>query len=109
MAQNNLPRIISGYFFKQFLSGPTLGLVVQLLIHIQRFVAPCTPGSSVLLCLPECAQTRVHRVSDAIQPSHPLLPPSPPALNLSYSQGLFQRVISVHQVAKRLELQYQSF
>ena len=46
----------------------------------------------------------VHWVDDAIQPSHPLLPPSPPVLNLS---GLFQGVISSHQVAKVLELQLQ--
>ena len=41
-----------------------------------------TPVSSVLHYLPEFAQIYVHWVSDAIQPSHPLLPPSPPALNL---------------------------
>ena len=40
--------------------------------------------------LPELAQSHVHRVSDAIQPSHPLLSPSPPAFNLSQHQGLFQ-------------------
>ena len=66
-----------------------------------------TPGSSVLHYLPEFAQTHVHRVSDAIQPSHPLLPPSPPACNFSQHQGLFQRVGSSHQVAKVLELQLQ--
>ena len=38
----------------------------------------------------ELAQTHVHRISDAIQPSHSLLPPSPPAFNLSQHQGLFQ-------------------
>ena len=50
-------------------------------------------------------------VSDAIQPSHPLSSPSPPALNLSQHQGLFQWVSSLHQVAKVLEfqLQHQSF
>ena len=46
------------------------------------------------------AQTHVHRVSGAIQPSQPLSPPSPPALNLSQHQGLFQWVGSSHQVAK---------
>ena len=53
----------------------------------------------------------VHRVSDAIQPSHALLSPSPPALNLSQHQGLFKWVSSSHQVAKVLEfqLQHQSF
>ena len=65
----------------------------------------------VLYCLPEFAQTRVHCFKDAIQPSHPLLPPSPPALNLSQHQDLFQCVSSSHQVAKGLELwlQHQSF
>ena len=40
----------------------------------------------------EAAQTHVHRVSEAIQPSHPLLSPSPPAFDLPQHQGLFQRV-----------------
>ena len=66
------------------------------------------PGSSILDCLPEFAQTHVHRVSDAIQLSHPLSPPSPPALSLSQNQGLFQRVSSSHQVAKALEVQLQN-
>ena len=48
-----------------------------------------TPGFPVLHYLPELAQTHVHWVSDAIQPSHPLLSPSPPAFNLSQHQGLF--------------------
>ena len=65
------------------------------------------PGFPVLHYLPEFAQTHVHWVSDAIQPFHPLSPPSPPALNLSQHQGLFQWVGSSHQVAKVLELQLQ--
>ena len=56
-----------------------------------------TPGFRVLHYLPEPAQTHVHFVGDSIQPSHPLLPPSPPALNLSQHQGLFQRVSPSHQ------------
>ena len=52
------------------------------------------PGFPVLQYLPEFAQAHVHWVSDAIQPSHPLLPASPPALNLSQDQGLFQWVAS---------------
>ena len=55
----------------------------------------------------ESTQTHVHWVGDAIQPSHPLLSPSPPAFNLSQHQGLFQRVSSSHQVAKVLEFQLQ--
>ena len=63
----------------------------------------------VLLCLlcSEVAQTYVHRVNDAIQPSHLLSPPSPLALNLSQHQDLFQWVGSSHQVTKVLELQLQ--
>ena len=64
------------------------------------------PGFPVHHHLPEFAQTHVHRVGDAIQPSHPLLSPSP-AFNLSHHQGLFQLVSSLHQVAKILELQLQ--
>ena len=52
---------------------------------------------------PEFTQTHVHWVSDAIQPSHPLLSPSPPAFNLSQHQGLFKWVSSVHQMAIVLE------
>ena len=61
--------------------------------------------------LPEFIQTHVHWVGDAIQPSHPLLSPSPPAPNPSQHQGLFQWVNSLHAVAKVLEfeLQHQSF
>ena len=64
-------------------------------------------GFRVLHYLLESTQTHVHWVSDAIQPSHPLLSPSPPDLNLSQHQGLFQWVGSLHQVAKVLELQLQ--
>ena len=49
-----------------------------------------TPGLPVLHHLPEFAHTHVHSVSDAIQPSHALLSPSPPGLNLFQHQGLFQ-------------------
>ena len=70
-----------------------------------------TPGLPVHHQLPEFTQTHVHRVSDAIQTSYPLSPPSPPAFNLSQQQGLFKWVSSSHQVAKILEfqLQHQSF
>ena len=57
--------------------------------------------------LPEFTQTHVHRVGDAIQPSHPLSSPSPPAPNPSQHQGLFQWVNSLHEVAKVLEFQPQ--
>ena len=69
------------------------------------------PGFPVHHQLPQLTQTHVYQVGDAIQPSHPLSPPSPPAFNLSQHQGLFQWVSSSHQVAKVLEfqLQHQSF
>ena len=59
-----------------------------------------TPGLPVHHQLPEFTQTHVHLVGDAIQPSHALLSPSPPALSLSQHQGLFKWVSSLHQVAK---------
>ena len=65
------------------------------------------PGILVLHHLLEVARTHVHQVGDAIRPFHPLLSPSPPALNLSQHQGPFQQVSSSHQVAKLLELQLQ--
>ena len=68
------------------------------------------PGLPVHHQLPEFTQTHVHRVSDAIQPSHPLLSPSPLAPNPYQHQSLFQWVNSSHDVAKVLEFQlYHSF
>ena len=69
------------------------------------------PGFPVHHQLPESTQTQVHRVGDAIQPSHPLSTLSTPAPNPSQHQGLFQWVNSSHEVAKILEfqLQHQSF
>ena len=64
-----------------------------------------TPVLPVHHQLPEFTQTKVHRISDAIQPSHPLLSPSPLARNPSQHQSLFQRVNSSHAVAKVLEFQ----
>ena len=64
-----------------------------------------TPGLPVHHQLPEFTQTHVHRVSDAIQPSHPLSSPSPPAPNPSQHQSFFQWVNSLHEVAKVLEFQ----
>ena len=101
-------------------------LCVSLIIHLsfhqfssvtRLCLTPCDPtdcstsGLPVDHRLPELAQTHVHCVGDAIQPSHPLSSPSPPVFNLSQCQGLFQWVSSSHQVAKVLEfqLQHQSF
>ena len=61
---------------------------------LQHLRLPCLSPALKL------AQTHVHLVGDAIQPSHPLLPNSPLTLNLSQHQGLFQGVSSSHQVAK---------
>ena len=67
-------------------------VVVQSLSHVWLFVAPgtaaCQSSLSFTISL-EFAQTHVHWVGDAIQPSHPLPPPSPPAFNLSQHQYLF--------------------
>ena len=77
----------------------------------QSCLTPCNPmnrsmpGLPVHHQLPEFTQTHVQRVSDAIQPSHPLSSPSPPAHNPSQHQRLFQRVNSSHEVAKVLEFQ----
>ena len=67
-----------------------------------QHVRPLCPSPT-----PQITQTHVHWVSDAIQPSHPLSSPSPPALNLSQHQVLFKWVSSLHQVAKVLEFQLQ--
>ena len=90
---------------------------VQFSSVAQSYPTLCDPmnrsmlGLPVYHQLPEFTQTHVHRVGDAIQPSHPLLSPSPPAPNPSQHQGLFKWVSSSHQVAKVLEfqLQHQSF
>ena len=71
------------------------------------YSTPCLPVHE----LPGVTQTHVLWVSDAIQPSHPLPSPFPPAFNLSQHQGLFQWAGYLHQVVKILEfqLQHQSF
>ena len=66
-----------------------------------------TPGLPVHHQLPEFTQTLIHRVGDAIQPSHPLSSASPPALNPSQHNSLFHWVNSSHEVAKVLEFQLQ--
>ena len=67
-----------------------------------------TQGFPVHHQLLELAQTHFHWVGDAIQPSHPLSSPSPPAFNLSQHQGVFQWVSSLHQVAKVLQFLLQN-
>ena len=75
---------------------------VQSLSCVRLFVTPwncSTPGFPLLHQLPELAQTHVHWVGDAIQPSHPLSSPSP-TFDLSQHLGLFQWVSSLHQWSK---------
>ena len=66
-----------------------------------------TPGFPVHHQCLEFVQTHVHRVGDAIQPSHPLPPPSPPSFSLSQHQRLLQWVSSSYHMVKVLELQLQ--
>ena len=72
-----------------------------------RLMNPSRPGLPVHHQLPELTQSHVHQISDAIQPSHPLSSPSPPAPNPSQHQSLSQWVNSLHEVAKVLEFQLQ--
>ena len=72
---------------------------------LRRVRLSAMPGLPVHHQLLEFTQTHAHRVGDAIQPSHPLSSPSPPALNPSQHQGLFQWVNSSHEVTKALEFQ----
>ena len=69
-----------------------LNLIVQPLSHVRLFVTPWTAGFCVLHYFLEFAQTYIHWVSYVIQPSHPLSPPSPPALNLSQLKPLWASV-----------------
>ena len=100
-----MPNKLKWWSLEQFSS------VIQSCLTLCDPMSHSTPGIRVHHQLLESIQNHVHWVSDAIQPSHPLSPPSPPALNLSQHQGLFQWVSSSHQVAQVLEfqLQHQSF
>ena len=94
-----------------FNNSPFCFSSVQFSSAAQSCLTPCdpmnrsTPGLPVHHQLPEFTQTHVHRVSDAIQPSHPLSSASPPAPNPSQHQSLFQWVNSSREVAKVLEFQ----
>ena len=96
---------------RSFSSTASLSSVTQSCLILHNPMDCSTPGIPVHQQLSEFAQTHVHRVSDSIQPSHPLSSPSPHTSNLSQHQGLFQWVSSSHQVAKILEfqLQHQAF
>ena len=85
---------------------------LEMLLLFQSFPTLCDPmdcsmpGFPVPHHLLKFTQVHVCYFGDAIQPSHPLMPSSPSALNLSQHQGLF-RVICLHQMSKTLELQLQ--
>ena len=100
-----------GFFISSFSSCFRCSVQFSSVTH--SCLALCDPMNCSTSCLPvhhqlpEFTQTHVHQVGDGIQPSHPLLSPSPPALNPSQHQGLFQWVNSSHEVAKVLEFQLQ--
>ena len=83
---------------------------VRSLSHVWLFATPWTLACQASLSITNSQsllRLNVHCIGDAIQPSHPLSSPSPPAFNLSQHQGLFKWVRSSHQVAKVLEFQLQ--
>ena len=81
-------------------------VVVQPLSRVRLFVTPWTAARQASLSItnPRACSNSFHQVGDVIQPSHALSSPSPLALNPSQYQGLFQCVVSLHHVAKGLEL-----
>ena len=91
--------------------SPSVSSVAQSCLTLCDPMNHSTSGLPVHHQLLEFTQTHAHGVGDAIQPSHPMSSPSPPAPNPSQLQGLFQWVNSSHEVAKVLEfqLQHQSF
>ena len=99
------------FFWASLLPKPLGGQLVQFSSVAQSCPTLCdpmnrsTPGLPVHHQLPEFTQTHVYRVGDAIQPSHPLSSPSPPAPSPSQHQSLFQWVSSSHEMAKVLEFQ----
>ena len=110
-SHNQVNQHLLQHIFTFFVRTQILLSSVQFSSVAQSCPTPCdlmncsTPGLPVHHQLPEFTQTHVYQVGDAIQPSHPLSSPSPPAPNPSQHQSLFQRVNSSHQVAKVLEFQ----
>ena len=82
--------VLAGGFFTAEPQGVQFISVTQLCPTLCNPMDCSMPGFPVHHQHTELAQTHVHRISDAIQPSHPLLSPSPPAFNLSQHQGLFK-------------------
>ena len=100
-------KLFKAYIYKNSVNllSVQFGSVTQSCLTLPDPMNCSMPGLPVHHQIPEFTQTHVHRVSDAIQPSHPLSSPSPPAPNLSQHQSLFQWVNSLHEVAKVLQFQ----
>ena len=98
---------IDEYFLSRLCVLYQIRSVAQSCLTLCNPMNRSTPGLPIHHQLPEFTETHVRRVSDAIQPCHPLSSPSPPAPNPSQYQSLFQWVNSSHEVAKVLEFQLQ--
>ena len=113
---------VTVFSFSPSLCQKVMRLNAMILVFFKYWVLSSVTQSCLTLCDPmDCStpsfpvyhqlldftQTQIHRVSDAIQPSHPLSSPSPPAPNPSQHQSFFQWVSSSHEVAKVLEFQLQ--
>ena len=105
--QTQVSHIVSRFFTIWATSSVQFSSATQSCPTLCSPINHSTPGLPVHHQLREFTQTHVHRVGDVIQPSHPLLSPSPPAPNPSQHQGLFQWVNSLREVAKVLEFQLQ--
>ena len=101
--RSELIQVENSKLFLTYSSSVQFSSVTQLCPTLCDPMDCSTPGLPVHHQLPEFTQTHVHWDGDVIQPSHPLLSPSPPAFSLSQHQGLFKWVSSLHQVAKVLE------
>ena len=90
MCQNEMGEVGRGQLQKVWFSSVQFSSVTQSCPTLCNPMTCSTPGLPVHHQLPESTQSHVHWVSDAIQPSHPLSSPSPPAFTLSQNQGLFK-------------------
>ena len=104
MASKREWTITADFFVEESFSSVQFSSVAQSCPTLCDPVNRSTPGLPVHHQLPQFTQTYAHWVRDAIQPSHPLSSPSPPAFNFSQHQGLFKWVSSLHQVAKVLRV-----